>query len=63
MKMVKYLCIAILWKMIYLALVMLEQKDEAQKYLQEAYYINRSRNKQRSSEIVKNFADEHGIAI
>jgi len=45
------------------ALVMLGKKDEGQKYLQEAYYINRARGESASCEIVKNFVDEHGLQI
>lgn len=45
------------------ALVMLDRKEEAQKYIQEAYYIDRARNELSLCEITKNFADEHGIII
>jgi transcriptional regulator with XRE-family HTH domain len=45
------------------ALVMLGMNDEARKYIQEAYYINRARGKLKSCEINMNFAKEHGIVI
>lgn len=44
-------------------LVMLERKEEAQKYIRQAYYIHEARNELARCEIVKAFADKHGIAI
>jgi tetratricopeptide (TPR) repeat protein len=45
------------------ALALLGRKDEARKYLQEAFYLNRARGKLQSCEINKKFADEHGIEL
>lgn len=45
------------------SLAMLGRKGEASKYIQEAYYINRARNKLNSCEIVAKFAQEHGIEL
>lgn len=45
------------------ALVMLNRKEEARKYLQEAYYIDRARNNLKMCESIKDFADEHCIEL
>ena len=45
------------------ALVMLGKQDESRKYLQESYYINRARGELSECEIIKGFANEHGIVI
>jgi len=45
------------------ALTMLGERTEARKYIQEAFFLNRARNKLQSCEIVKRFAIEHNIEI
>jgi transcriptional regulator with XRE-family HTH domain len=45
------------------ALVMLGEKDKAQKYIQEAYYLNRSIGEIKRCEINKKIADENGIPL
>jgi len=45
------------------ALVMLERKDEAKKYLQESYYIDRARGKIYNCETTKKFANKHKLHI
>ncbi|MCL2222287.1 MAG: helix-turn-helix domain-containing protein [Oscillospiraceae bacterium] len=45
------------------ALVMLDKKDEAKKYLQEAYFINRARGEENLCEICLDFAEENGIKL
>lgn len=44
-------------------LVKLGRKEEAQKYLQESYYIDRARNQWESCEITQKLADLNGIFI
>jgi len=58
-----YLCFAGLLLNKGYAFVMLGQKDIGKKYLQESFYINRARGEFVESEIVKNFANEHGIVL
>lgn len=45
------------------ALVMLGQKEEGGKYIQESYYISRAKNDTRVCEITKKFAEENNILI
>jgi len=45
------------------ALVMLGRKDEARKFLQEAYYTSRARGRMDLCEIMTKFADEHGVEL
>jgi len=45
------------------ALVMLNRKEEARKYIQEAFYINRARNKDGLCDIIRSFAAEHDIML
>jgi len=44
-------------------LVMLGRMDEARKYIQESYYLDRARGELELCEIVERFACEHGISL
>jgi transcriptional regulator with XRE-family HTH domain len=45
------------------ALVLLNRKKEARKYLQEAYYVYRARGRHVGYEHTKNYAKKHGIKL
>ena len=42
---------------------MLNRIEEARKYLQEAYYINRARCKTEFCDVTKKFAEEHNVEL